>query len=381
MAHDTARQPTGETFLIVDAAAPLFTAPAPSVSSAPQHVFICCGYVRSAARYAVADHTWPAHYTTLGSGPSFRERCLCSMRSPHLCGGIVFQHPSTSPRLSYLRAIFVSCLAPLRDVPSTDLLSSAVAPLREPLLPSSVINAAVAPLRSGLLLIIALDFPAWAQDAHLLDALLRALLCATQPSSVTQLPLLFSPSPSLLIDAAVAASRGGTSFAVLDARSCASDAQLCVLCALFRAMPRASWRPVDAQPRVRCASSLHRQLFRPSSIAEPTAANVQLRMRTRVSSDTLASPLMQCASPLVFVSPLALLGTSLSPFLSSHAMLPSVASFALLAPSRGVHELLTNPSINGVSLCSRRCRNCHARPGRSLCISLRVSLMHAAHAT
>ena len=154
----------------------------------------------------------------------------------------------------YFRAIFSSCFVPLHDVPSTNLLSSAVAPLRPPLLPSFVINTAVAPLRSGFLL-VALDFSAWAQDAHLLDALLRALLYATQSSSGTQLQLPFSSSPPSPIIAAAAALHVGIPLVSSDARVCALEAQLRVLCALLCALLRASWRLVVAQPRVTCTSS------------------------------------------------------------------------------------------------------------------------------
>jgi len=271
-----------------------------------------------------------AHYTTLASLPSFRDRRLCSTRLPHRCGCLLFQRLSAGPVHSYLRAIFASRLVPLHDVPSTNILSSAVndSTLREAL-PSSMINAAVAPLRGGLLL-VALDFSAWTQDAHLLDALLRALLYATQPSSGTQLQLPFSSSPPSPIDAAAAALHVGISLVSSDARVCALDAQLRVPCALLCALLRASWRLAVAQPRVTCTSSSSVQLLPPSLPPESIFDNAYLHMHVHDSLDTLAHPLIQCASllavPFVSVSPLALLCASSSPLPSSQAVLPSAGS-------------------------------------------------------
>jgi len=307
MAHDTASQPMGGIDLSHYAAASAIGAAAPAPSAIRPSPLCHCtagSFTHNQPYHQRPTRTARVHYTTLGTGSSFRDSCLCSTRLPHIRGGIHFQRLPAGPIRSYLCAFFASYIVPLRGA---NLLSSAFddSPLSEAL-PSIVISAVVAPLRGGLLL-IRLDFPTWALDAHLLYALPCALSRAILPSSGMQLQLPFSPSPSP-VDAAAAALHVGISLVSSDARICAFETQLCVLRALPRALPRASGRLVYAQPRAMC------------------------------TSPSLVLPHMHCASllavPFVFVSPLALSCASSSLLPSSQAMLHSVAPATLLAPLR-----------------------------------------------
>jgi len=232
MALDTATQPTGGTDLSHYAEATAIDAAAPSTAPPDFHPGVAHSRAPPAPLqpyHRSPGHLTPAHYTTLGTGPTFRDRDLCSTRLPHLRVGLHFQRPSAGPMRTYPCAFFASYVVSLRGAM---LALSAVddSPVSEAL-PSSMINAVVAPLRRGLLLITS-DSPAWTPDAHLLCALLSTLHRATLPNSGAQheYHLPFSSAPPSPAATAAASLCGGISIV-------ASDAQLRVLRALLRASP------------------------------------------------------------------------------------------------------------------------------------------------
>ena len=123
MALDTATQPTGGTDLSHYAEATAIDAAAPSTAPPDFHPGVAHSRAPPAPLqpyHRSPGHLTPVHYTTLGTGPTFRDRDLCSTRLPHLCGYIHFQRLPAGPTRSYLRAIFSWCTVPSHGyLPST----------------------------------------------------------------------------------------------------------------------------------------------------------------------------------------------------------------------------------------------------------------------